>query len=91
MDIELMHYLVNPEKGHKLELLARTYLGINLEECLPEQKEEGGLSLFDDVTEAEEAESARFPEAVATLMLGEKIGKELEELELKVLYDTMEA
>ena len=90
MDIELMHYLVNPEKGHKLELLARTYLGINLEECLPEQKEEGGLSLFDDVTEAEEAESARFPEAVATLMLGEKIGKELEELELKVLYDTME-
>ena len=90
MDIELMHYLVNPEKGHKLELLARTYLGINLEECLPEQKEEGGLSLFDDVTEAEETESARFPEAVVTLMLGEKIGKELEELELKGLYDTME-
>ena len=90
MDIELMHYLVNPEKGHKLELLARTYLGINLEECLPEQKEEGGLSLFDDVTEAEETESVRFPEAVVTLMLGEKIGKELEELELKGLYDTME-
>ena len=28
MDIELMHYLINPEKSHKIEILARTYLDI---------------------------------------------------------------
>jgi DNA polymerase-1 len=38
MDIELMHYLVNPEKSHKLEILAKTYLDINLEESMPQQE-----------------------------------------------------
>lgn len=29
-DIELMHYLINPERTHKLDILAKTYLGIDL-------------------------------------------------------------
>ena len=87
MDIELMHYLVNPEKSHKVEILAKSYLNVNLEESMP-QKEEAPLSLFD---EPEEIESAnRFPEAAATLMLGDKIWEEMEALELCGLYDTME-
>ena len=89
MDIELMHYLVNPEKGHKIDLLSKTYLGIDLEECLPEKKEETSLSLFDEVPE-DDTEANRSAEAVATLMLGDKISAELQEMELTELYDTME-
>lgn len=89
MDIELMHYLVNPEKGHKIDLLSKTYLGIDLEECLPEKKEEVGLSLFDEIPE-NEADTDRSAEVVAILMLGEKIGEELKSMELACLYDTME-
>ena len=89
MDIELMHYLVNPEKGHKIDLLSKTYLGIDLEECLPEKKEETSFSLFDEIPE-DDAEADRSAEAVATLMLGDKIGAELQQLELADLYYKME-
>ena len=88
MDIELMHYLVNPEKGHKIDLLSKTYLDIDLDDYLPEKKEEVILSLFDDIPE--ETGSDRSAESVAILMLGEKIGTELKELELDKLYSTME-
>ena len=90
MDIELMHYLVNPEKGHKIDLLAKTYLDINLEENLPEKKNEAELSLFDEVPDDAETDACRFPEAVATFMLGDAIRKELEELNLVELYCNME-
>ena len=87
MDIELMHYLVNPEKSHKLEILAKTYLDINLEESMPQQ-ESAPLSLFDEPQEEEKR--GRFPEAAATAMLGGKIWEEMGELGLQELYDTME-
>ena len=90
MDIELMHYLINPEKSHKVEILAKSYLDINLEECLPEKKEEAPLSLFDEAPEEEAAEDERFPEAVATLQLGDAIWKEMGEADLCGLYERME-
>ena len=91
MDIELMHYLINPEKSHKIDILARTYLNINLEEMMGNEqpKEQQSLSLFDEIPE-EEAENSRQPEAAATLLLGEKVLEEMASLELNVLYDTME-
>ncbi len=90
MDIELMHYLVNPEKSHKIDILARTYLGINLEDYAAPVKEEAPLSLFDAFEEDTADSSNRFPEAVATILIGERIWKEVEELGLAGLYDTME-
>ena len=90
MDIELMHYLINPEKSHKIEILSRTYLGINLEELTEKPKEEEQtLSLFDVVPEGEET-SNRMAETVVTILLGGKILDELTELDLTKLYDTME-
>ena len=89
MDIELMHYLVNPEKGHKIDLLTKTYLGIDLEGSMPQKQEKASLSLFDEITE-EETEDDRSAEAVATLMLGDKISAELQEMDLTELYSTME-
>ena len=89
MDIELMHYLINPEKSHKIEILARTYLEINLEEGSRQEQEPQTLSLFDEAPE-EEAGTDRYPEVAATYLLGEKIWNELKETDLQKLYDTME-
>ena len=82
-DIELMHYLLNPEKSHAVELLARTYLDIELEET-PAQAGTG--SLFDEVPEDEG--SSRTREVAALVPLGRKIQEEL--ADRRKLYDDME-
>ena len=93
MDIELMHYLINPEKSHKIDILSRTYLNINLEEMMAGQgsdtEAQKTLSLFDEVPQ-DETETNRQGEAAATLLLGEKVREEMTGLELDSLYDTME-
>ncbi len=89
-DIELMHYLINPEKSHKIDILSRTYLEINLEECTGPARDEAPLSLFDEVPEAKEEETNRYSEAVASLLIGGKILGEMQELGVCGLYDTME-
>ena len=92
MDIELMHYLINPEKSHKIDILARTYLNINLEELMADsqpKEEQQSLSLFDEIPE-DEPESNRQAEAVATLLLGEKVLEETSSQKLDSLYDSME-
>ena len=90
MDIELMHYLINPEKSHKIEILSKTYLGINLEELTagPAEQEQS-LSLFDEVPEDED-KSSRVAEAAATILLGAKVLEDMEGLDLTGLYETME-
>ena len=90
MDIELMHYLINPEKSHKLEILTRTYLEINLEDLSEDKKpEQQEFSLFDEIPE-DEQESDKSAEAAATLLLGEKVREEMESFDLTSLYNTME-
>ena len=89
MDIELMHYLINPEKSHKIEILSRSYLNINIEESSSSPKDDAPLSLFDDIPEEETAPS-RIAEVVITGMLGDVIWKEMEGLGLQDLYLTME-
>ena len=88
LDIELMHYLVNPEKSHRIDMLSRSYLNISLEEQEQNQAKTS-LSLF-DTDEAEEAENSRGKEAVVTAMLEEKVRKEIEDLGLMDLYDKIE-
>lgn len=88
MDIELMHYLVNPEKSHKIDILTRSYLGINLEEQADRQKPEVELSLFDPMPQDEE--QTHSTETAATLLLGQKIWMEMEQMQLQSLYCTME-
>ena len=88
MDIELMHYLINPEKSHKADRLAKAYLNISIEELLP-KKEQQETSLFEEVTDDEEGTS-RMAEAAVTLLLGDKVYAEMKELELEGLFDKME-
>ncbi len=88
MDIELMHYLIDPEKSHKPDILARTYLGVNLEETAGEEPKTESLSLFDDPVE--EAETNHAVETAACILLGKCLENELKERDLTALYDTME-
>ncbi len=72
LDIELMHYLINPEKSHKLGILAMSYLGISLED-----NSSGAVqkSLFDDSPAV--SVGARDTEAAATVLLADSIMSEL--------------
>ena len=88
MDIELMHYLVNPEKSHKIDILAKTYLGVDIEDILPRKEENVSFSLFDEIPEEEpQSHSA---ECGTTLLLGIQIWKEMIESDLRDLYETIE-
>ena len=88
-DIELMHYLINPEKSHKIEILAKSYLNVSLEEQNDVPEQVGALSLFDEIPEDETAPS-RTQEAVAAYLLGDRIWEEMEAASLCSLYETME-
>ena len=87
MDIELMHYLIDPEKSHKLDILSRIYLDVNLENNEDAPKENEPLSLFDEVVEEEKDYSM---EASAYILLGQKLNEELKEKGVDGLYNTME-
>ncbi|MDO5322150.1 MAG: DNA polymerase I [Bacteroidia bacterium] len=84
-DIELMHYLLNPERSHKVEVLAKSYLGIDIE---PSETKETG-SLFDEVEEENEADHAK--ETAALRLLADCLKKEMAETEgIQKLYDEIE-
>lgn len=84
-DVELMHYVLNPERSHKLEQLARTYLGVELEEA--EELNTG--SLFDD--EPQSSGPDRKKETLAIFALAERLNQELDaSAELRKLYDHIE-
>ena len=88
LDIELMHYLINPESDHRLVSLAQTYLGISLEEA---SGSDAGLLFADDA----QADRSRDVEAVLQLsgvLSGELVAggfshlyNEIEEPLMKVL------
>lgn len=88
-DIELMHYLINPEKSHKIEILAKAYLNVSLEEQNDAPVQVESLSLFDEIPE-EETMPSRTQEAVAAYLLGDRIWEEMETANLCGLYETME-
>ena len=76
-------------KSHKIEILAKTYLGISIDESAQEKKSQAPMTLFDEIPE-EDTSASRRQEAAATCLLGEKIWEEMGELGLRKLYDDME-
>ena len=87
-DIELMHYLINPEKSHRIDILAKSYLNINIEDRQAEAPA-APMSLFDTQEDTENTVS-RTKEVIAAALLCEKINNELKELSLDGLYCTLE-
>ena len=84
-DIGLMHYLLNPERSHRVDVLAKSYLGMELE---PEAAETVG-SLFDEVGEESGPDRAR--ETVAVRHLADCLMREMESTEgILKLYDEIE-
>ena len=87
-DVELMDYLVNPEKTHKIDALASTVLGVNLEDEPAGQEKKTELSLFDDVPQTSKKDRSR--ESAISLALGLKVRANIETLGLSKLYDDIE-
>ena len=82
-DLELMHYLLGPERSHKLDILARSYLGVELEAA---PQEEGGL--FDEVPETGPDHGL---ETAVLLPLADALGREIAATEgMQRLYDEIE-
>jgi len=79
-DIPLMHYVLDPEKSHALGILARSFLGVSLEE---DTSEAPSASLFDEAPQT--AAPSRLKEAAVLVPLGEKVREGL-----PALYDSME-
>lgn len=85
-DVTLMHYLLNPERSHKLDILAKSYLGIDLEES---SAPASTGSLFDDAPE--EDTSNKCLEAVVLNRLAVKLVAEMEATDnISELYDRIE-
>ena len=79
-DVEIMHYLLNPERSHKLETLAATYLDVEL----AESGQDGQLMLFDF------DDKAGGRECVAAGRIAPLLAKELQEQRLWELYTRIE-
>ena len=79
-DIELMHYVLNPERSHELAALSQTLLGVSLEETAAPPTTG---SLFDDVSDQEDA--PRLKEAAVLIPIGDKLRENLPSF-----YDRME-
>ena len=91
-DITLMHYIINPEKSHNIDILARTYLGVDIAQEDVEEAEPA--SLF-DVPAADDDNTADMRMTAAILPTGVLINDELSgtsagNSSLSELYDNME-
>ena len=84
-DVELMHYLLNPERSHQTDILAKTYLGVELEDS----EEPVQASLFCE--DSGESEERCLYKTVVLRHLADRIGSDLRADEtLLKLYDTIE-
>lgn len=89
MDISLMHYLINPEKSHKSEILAKSYIGIDIENNAEEAEEQDApLSLFD--APAEDDGTGCVTEAAAAMLTGLKVKENMATNSVSGLYDEIE-
>ncbi len=78
-DIELMDYLINPEKTHRIDTLSRTVLGVGLEGDAAGSGKKTELSLFDDGSaDSENPGNDRSREAAISLALGRKVRENLD-------------
>ena len=85
LDIELMHYLLNPESDHRLTSLAQTYLGISLDEA---PSSDLGSLFADDGGAPGEADHTKEAEAIRSL--SGVLQAELAAAGMQKLYDEIE-
>ena len=86
-DIELMHYLISPERSHKVDILAGSYLNAQISAA----EDEAPRDLFSNAAEnvgGDEEQSLR--EVAVLYPLYEKLKEELQREGIDKLYDDME-
>lgn len=84
-DVELLHYLLNPESSHGLDKLFMAYLGVDLSAGV----DKSGAGLFDDISE--ENGHDFIMEAMLMLPLADRLNIEIDRTEgLRRLYDEIE-
>ena len=90
-DIEIMHYLLNPERTHKLDIIAKSYLGIDLNQSADNDNKEVELDLF-SLSESDQSEQIDLAkrEAVANYMIAPKLLQELDTENITSLYTNLE-
>ncbi|MDO5443344.1 MAG: DNA polymerase I [Bacteroidia bacterium] len=89
VDVELVHYILNPERSHSLDILARNYLDISLVVEQPGEESSGSLFGDSDFSDEEEA-TDRSREAAALLLVADKLTAEQEEAGMAGLYYKIE-
>lgn len=85
-DIELMHYLLMPERAHKIEILASTYLDITL----GEEKTVVQAELFQESANSVNDNDTLFKEGAILLQLFHKLEEDLKRESLYSLYNEIE-
>ena len=87
LDISLMHYILNPERSHALDILAQSYLGISLESQAEASEAVGSLFGDEEVPEQQIDDSQSL---AAMLQLSYKLEQELQSTGTRELYDRIE-
>ncbi|MFA5325638.1 MAG: DNA polymerase I [Bacteroidales bacterium] len=91
MDIEIMHYLLNPERTHKLEFLTNGYLNLNLDIISDDNNKkenilQGDLFSSQSIIEQKEDKERSARECVVLDSLFTQISNDLKEQNLSDLY-----
>ncbi|MBQ7222058.1 MAG: DNA polymerase I [Bacteroidales bacterium] len=92
-DIELMHYVLNPERSHKIDLLARGYMNISFEntENEADREQSAPADLFSaPAISATQNDDRSAKECVAAYLLYPYLLKELGEQQSLELYNDIE-
>ena len=89
-DIPLMHYLLDPEKSHKIEILSQGVLGVSIADSAEKDSAPSTGSLFEDIPSDDGQSKDRSREAAVLLALQERIREEMDKASVTELYDTME-
>ena len=90
-DIEIMHYLINPERSHKLDMLTKGYLELSLEKPVESEAAVQG-DLFAAPAEADDSQDrlAVARETSACSLLKGRLAEELKAQGLMQLYTGIE-
>ena len=91
LDTSLMHYLLDPEKSHKTDVLCASLLDISLEAPAAEgDASKATGSLFEMEGDGQDQEEDRSKEAAALLLLADRLSSELEKAGAANLYRDVE-
>ncbi|MCL2502618.1 MAG: DNA polymerase, partial [Bacteroidales bacterium] len=89
-DIELMHYLLNPERSHQLNTLTQRFLNMELPQ--EDRQKAKQASLFEPIAEevSEEQKARHCAAALASFSLQPLLLQQLREQEMEQLYTSVE-